>query len=51
MSPAADGHLRRWAALAALMAGVVLVTLYDGALVPYRYAYSGDSASYVDMAT
>ena len=36
--------------LAALAAGLLLVTLYDRALGPYRYPYSGDSASYVDMA-
>ncbi len=36
--------------LAALAAGVLLVAVYDRALGPYRYPYSGDSASYVDMA-
>ena len=37
-------------ALAALVLGVVLVTLYDISLAPSRYAYSGDSASYIEMA-
>ncbi len=38
-------------ALAALVLGVVLVGLYDFALAPSRYPYSGDSASYIEMAS
>ena len=38
-------------ALAALVLGVVLVTLYDSSLAPSRYPYSGDSASYIEMAS
>ncbi len=37
-------------ALAALLLGVLAVLAYDRLLASYRYAYSGDSASYVDMA-
>ena len=46
------GSDRPWlVALAALALGVALVALYDAALAPSRYAYSGDSASYIEMAT
>ena len=38
-------------ALAALALGIALVTLYDSALAPSRYPYSGDSASYIEMAS
>ncbi len=34
----------------ALLLGVVLVAAFDTALSPNRYAYSGDSASYIEMA-
>jgi len=37
-------------ALAALVAGTVLVAFYDHALAPRRYPYSADSASYIEMA-
>ena len=34
----------------ALLLGLVLVAALDLALAPHRYAYSGDSASYIEMA-
>jgi len=37
-------------ALAALGLGALAVLAYDGVLASYRYPYSGDSASYIDMA-
>ena len=36
--------------LAALLLGTALVVGYDRALTPSRYPYSGDSASYIEMA-
>ncbi|MBS0396356.1 MAG: glycosyltransferase family 39 protein, partial [Proteobacteria bacterium] len=36
--------------LAALLAGVLWIGVLDAGLARYRYPYSGDSASYVDMA-
>ena len=44
------GRLRP-AAIAALAIGVSLVALYDLTLSPTRYAYSADSASYIEMAS
>jgi hypothetical protein len=38
-------------ALAALLVGAIAVIAYDRVLSTYRYPYSGDSASYIDMAT
>jgi hypothetical protein len=38
------------APLAALLAGIVLVAAWSAALREHRYPYSGDSASYVEMA-
>jgi hypothetical protein len=35
----------------ALLLGVLLVALFDAALAHSRYPYSGDSASYIEMAT
>ena len=50
-APASVPAGRRWAApLLALLLGVVLVAAYDQALSDRRYPYSGDSASYIDMA-
>jgi hypothetical protein len=47
----ADRRPARWLApLLALLVGVAAVTTYDAALAGYRYAYSGDSASYLEMA-
>lgn len=41
----------RWLAPAlALCLGVAAVLLYDAAVTGYRYPYSGDSASYLEMA-
>jgi hypothetical protein len=40
----------RWLGLVALLAGVLFVAGYDLTLAPKRYAYSADSASYIDMA-
>jgi hypothetical protein len=37
-------------ALAALVLGALAVLAYDRVLATYRYPYSGDSASYIDMA-
>jgi hypothetical protein len=37
-------------ALAALVLGALAVVAYDAVLATYRYPYSGDSASYIDMA-
>ena len=37
-------------ALAALVLGALAVVAYDGVLSTFRYPYSGDSASYIDMA-
>jgi hypothetical protein len=37
-------------ALAALLLGALAVITYDRVLATYRYPYSGDSASYIDMA-
>jgi hypothetical protein len=37
-------------ALAALVLGALAVVAYDRVLATYRYPYSGDSASYIDMA-
>ena len=37
-------------ALAALLLGALAVLAYDRVLATYRYPYSGDSASYIDMA-
>ncbi|GEM_PF-720773 len=37
-------------ALIALLAGVAFVALYDASLAHSRYPYSGDSASYIEMA-
>jgi len=37
-------------ALAALVVGTLAVLAYDRVLSTYRYPYSGDSASYIDMA-
>jgi hypothetical protein len=37
-------------ALAALVLGTLAVAGYDAVLATYRYPYSGDSASYIDMA-
>ena len=37
-------------AIAALLVGALAVLAYDRELATYRYPYSGDSASYVDMA-
>jgi len=37
--------------LVALLVGALFVASYDLALAPKRYAYSADSASYIDMAT
>jgi hypothetical protein len=37
-------------ALVALLAGIALVAALDGVYARYRYPYSGDSASYIDMA-
>ena len=46
----ADGARRAAWLLAALGLGTLLVAVYDRALAPSRYAYSGDSASYLEMA-
>ena len=37
-------------ALVALVLGVAVVAFYDSSLAPSRYPYSGDSASYIEMA-
>jgi hypothetical protein len=37
-------------AIAALVIGALAVLAYDSVLARYRYPYSGDSASYIDMA-
>jgi hypothetical protein len=44
-------HASLWLAIAALVAGALAVVAYDRVLATYRYPYSGDSASYIDMAT
>ncbi|HUO80074.1 MAG TPA: hypothetical protein VMU00_08015 [Steroidobacteraceae bacterium] len=40
----------RGLALAALLGATLAVLAYDAVLSSYRYPYSGDSASYIDMA-
>ncbi|MBS0376227.1 MAG: hypothetical protein JSR73_16725 [Proteobacteria bacterium] len=40
----------RHIALIALLAGAALITALDSVYARYRYPYSGDSASYIDMA-
>lgn len=49
---AVGGALRRQGliALAALVLGIAIVGAYDAALTANRYPYSGDSASYIEMA-
>ncbi len=43
-------HAGAWLAIVALLAGALAVVTYDRLLATYRYPYSGDSASYIDMA-